>query len=374
MINKLLFFFVVSVVLLVFDSTALAVTGNGEITVTRTGKPLPGTTVSLLSKESGNTVTSTTTDSSGIAKVSAEEGTYLLQVGEGEERSETSISITGGQTTSVTIDLPAIGSPPFTAPPMVTGTYTDEQVDDFPLVESVDRISDTINGQQVPTQTKQNDAGDLNNRFDFALDWNQVSGTFAVGIAHTEHFFPSVNVTVGRVDVSFKNQNLTNPANTNLFEGDGLVLGAGIDIIFAQQDHLFGGAGYTFTGYYNVDVTRQRPLIAPGGTVTLDEVEISYYAHQIRSFVGYGVGIVYPYAGVAIWFREMSIEGTQEADFTQSAGFPVIRRSEFTNEFEDNTAAALVGAMIRAGHFVAGIEGTFGGDFTTVRVNAGVGF
>ncbi len=353
---------------------ASAVTGNGQVTVTSNGNPLPGTTVTLISKETGTEITTTKTDSSGIANVTVDEGTYIVEAGEGENKTQTEISITGGQTTSVTVDLPPLQPPPpFTFPPMAAVTYGNEQTDDFPLTASEDRITDTINGVQMPTDVRPGDLNDLNNRFDFDFDWNQTSGTFAVGVGETDSFHPFVNVTVGRVDVSFRNRNLADPSRTNLFEGDGFVFGVGADAVVTNH-HVFGGGGYHFTGYYNVDLERARALTAPGGTVTLDQIEVSYYAHQVRGFVGYSFGPVYPYGGVTFWFREMTIEGAQEADFSQTAGFPVVRRIEFTNEFDDNAAAALIGAIVRAGHFVAGVEATFGGDFTTVRLNAGVGF
>jgi hypothetical protein len=367
-----------TIVLILFSiftcvQTASAVTGNGQITVISSGTPLPGTTVTLISKETGTEITTAKTDSSGIATVSVDEGTYIVEVGEGENKTQTEISITGGQTSSVTVDLPPISMPPpFTYRPTVTVTYGNEQTDDFPVTGSEDRITDTINGVQGPTDVRPGDPDDLNDRFDFDFDWNQTSGTFAFGVGESDSVHPFVNVTVGRADVSFRNRNLANPSSTNLFQGDGFVIGVGGDVVITNGN-FFGGGGYNFTGYYNVDLERARALTAPGGIVTLDQIEASYYAHQVRGFVGYRVGPVYPYGGVTFWFREMTIEGIQEADFSQTAGFPVIRRIEFTNEFDDNAAAALIGAMIRAGHFVVGGEATFGGDFTTFRLNAGVG-
>jgi hypothetical protein len=372
--KKLAGSFILLVFVFLYAQNASAVTGNGEITVTSSGRPLPGTTVSLISKETGTTITSTETNSSGIATITADEGTYIVEVGEGEDKTQTEIIITGGQTSSVTVELPLIHTPPpFTHPPMISFTYGNEQTDDFPVTRTEDRITDVVNGNQLPTEVNPGDANDINNRFDFELDWNQTAGTFGTGIGHSEKFHPSVHVTAGRADVSFRNHNLADPTRTRLFEGDGFLFGAGGDVMLIHGN-VFGGGGYCYTGYHGVELTRNIALTAPGGVITRDDIEVDYNSHQIRGYVGYIFGPVYPYGGVVFWSRDMEITGVMEADFSQSAGFPVIRTVEFTNQFDDDTAAGFIGTMIRVGHFIGGVEATFGGDFTTVRVNAGVGF
>ncbi len=363
---------VLSVLTVAFASAAWAVTGNTEISVTGSGgNPLPRTTVRLISTTTGTTVASSETNESGSVVIPVEEGTYIVEVGEGQQKTRTEITVTGGQTTPVRVSIPDLPtSPPPFPRTVIAYTYGNEEEDDYAVTSSVDRITDTINGEKLPVQTVPGDPVDLNQRRDFELNWNHNSATFGTRLGGKK-FVPYIYGRIGRADVTFRNNNLLDPSRTSTFEGDGLTWGAGIKGFGLAESGFFGGGGYEYEGFDDLRLTRESPLQVAGGTVNRDEFRISYGAHQIRAFAGYRIGVVYPYAGVAFWSRRVEIRGDIEVD---SSPVQAIRRIESTSKFEGDITAGLVGVSIRAGHFVGGAEGTFSGGSKTYRINAGLAF
>ena len=185
--------------------------------------------------------------------------------------------------------------------------------------------------------------------------------------------FPFVKGSIGRADVTFSSNNLSDPSRSNFFEGDGTVIGVGAGALFVSDDHIIAGGGYLLNAFYDLNLTRRDALQVPGGTVTRDEVQISYYRHQIRLFAGVKTPVVYPYGGVVIVSRHVDIEGAIEAQF-QAPGVSATRLIEFTNKLKDDTIEGLIGVGFRAGHFTAGLEGSFGSGYTNWLFQGGYSF
>lgn len=396
--------------------SAWAVVGNVDVTITDpAGKPVPGATISLTTP-AGAAVTATTNSEGQAVLRDVEEGSHLVTIsGPDVRRTRRRLIVVGGQSTQATLIAPRLlaEAPSGCLGCLAVGpTAMLDSVSDLPITVNRSTITNEAQGRTPQTTTTDHDLAESNRDFDHRsrIDTAGLEVSFgvrgqggvaafrgmglgpatglrpamAVGSGSTTggaspRFHPALVVAVGRASAELEFENQASPGDSVVFEGSGLVLGAGVDATwFLGDGGWYTGAGYRYQRLLESGVARRRPLVVEGGRLTADDFKLRHQAHTAHARVGYGTRNVAPWAGVRAVFRKIALDGDFRFDFSQRFGFPVSSRFVARNEFEENVVQAMAGIDFRLPRtrLFARAEAGFGGGNNSagVRLAYGLGF
>lgn len=410
--HSLLFEFAVFLICTLVASISWAVVGTVVVKDTA-GNPVPEATISLTTP--GGEPVETTRNPDG--SLSVEEGSYTMTIRYGSQVVTKKVTVKPGTTTIV--EIPRAGGGTAT-PPVSPGSNVvfrggKESLDDVTRKASSEtsttRLTDTA-GNVIVEETDSFTADQAlldqrNAELVQSVDMNTVGvgATFGLGsfggsgyasrflnskgpgtqsspilgagsdMGGHGVFYPSISGWIGRADVDVDFVSVMDPSMRQLYSGDGLMwgLGGGALFFFCSDCSWFGAAEYRYDRVSDIDMT-VTPALQTQGNITRQEFKFGYDSNTIQGIVGFNTSHVAPYGGIRGTFRTMTLDGDILVDFPPVQGFGGQVGLIFAEEFEENTVEGVVGIDFRAGHFVAGFEGSFDSNNYRIGFHGGFGF
>ena len=409
LISELLTLFLFSMV----ATHAWGVVGTGEVIVAdHEGKPIRGAAVTLNIK--GQQPITKKTNREGSVTFEAEEGTYEVEISIDNIRAWAELSIPG----MVQVTFPRPGA----FPPIMTGSRVEitpelESLEDIRLTDMRERLEQTLTDSsgnvlfsnvttiRADREALQQRNAEIANGLNFTA-WS-VEGNMSLGsygeFNHAERsskepekesitfpdtkgrptrkfFYPSVLVMVGRANAELELRvlSLLSPFSHSKYEGDGVIVGAGLNALFylCQDCGWFTSGTYRYEQILETDMDIRPPFpIGAGGIIVRDDFELEYKSHMVQAIIGRDFAHFAPYVGVRGRWRDITLTGDLEGNFPNVLpGLNGIVLLVFTQEFTENDVETVVGFGFRYRHVVAGAEASFEKNNSRGKFRIGFGF
>jgi hypothetical protein len=195
-------------------------------------------------------------------------------------------------------------------------------------------------------------------------------------------FYPALTVAASHARMAFESRNVTQPAGSFEFKGDGLLVDVGGNAVLfpCAGCGWYTSVGYSYSRTGDIEMTRTpglQALVPAGARAVSDRGEYRYWAHMARGAVGHTFAHVAPWVGARGMFRRarLSIESEVDvADLTRVLG--ARQMLAFRNDFERNTVEGIAGLDVRIPRtraFVR-VEGSSNGENTSFSVGFAYGF